>query len=212
FAEDRIKIADEMIKELADKIVDKGEGHQRARVALSIALAQYGNGAHFIGNYIGGEHAHRDHKGDDKGRDPLVPVKAAKQREALKFLQEHILSDQAFQFSPQLLRRLGYERWSHWGGRMGSTDYPLYDQILRIQQIALDQLLDAAVLRRIQGNALKAEKEEQPLQVAEVFRSLTDAIWSEAGNGQPKDAGGKDGGKDGATEDGAKEGKDVKEQ
>ena len=39
-------------------------------------------------------------------RDPLIPVKCEKQREALKFLQEHILSDRSFQFSPQLLRRL----------------------------------------------------------------------------------------------------------
>ena len=54
-------------------------------------------------------------RGDPNGRDPFVPVKAAKQREALKFLQDHILTDKPFQFSPQLLRRLAADRWRHWG-------------------------------------------------------------------------------------------------
>src|SRR5262249_2980412 len=76
FSQDRIKLAEELLKDLSDKVVDKGEGYQRARVAFGVALAQYGNGAHYISNYIGGEHAHRDHKGDGNGRDPLVPVKA----------------------------------------------------------------------------------------------------------------------------------------
>ena len=54
-------------------------------------LQQYGNGAHLVANFVGGEYMHRDHRGDPNGRDPLVPVKGDKQREALKFLQEHIL-------------------------------------------------------------------------------------------------------------------------
>src|SRR5262249_21702413 len=82
---------------------------------------------------------------------------------------------------PQLLRRLAADRWSHWGNeRWGmSVDYPLYDRILGIQRIVLNQLLDASVLRRIQNNALKMENDEQPLTVAEVFRSLTDGVWGE---------------------------------
>ena len=70
---------------------------------------------------------HRDHRGDPNGRDPLVPVKADKQREALKFLQEHILTDKPFQFSPQLLRRLAADRWMHWGNEravMRPVEYP----------------------------------------------------------------------------------------
>src|SRR5207253_5714940 len=118
-----------------DRVVDKGEGYQRARLAFSVALAQYGNGAHYISNYIGGEYAHRDHKGDANGRDPLVPVKAVKQREALKFLQENILTDKPFQFSPTLLRKLAVERWSHWGAHSSHTDYPVHDRILGIQRV-----------------------------------------------------------------------------
>src|SRR6185437_3610652 len=125
---------------------------------------------------------HRDHRDDPHARDPFYPVKGDKQREALKFLQEHILSDQHFQFSPRLLRHLGADRWMHWGNEgaaMSSVDYPLYQRILRIQRIVLGQVFNPAVLSRIQNNALKADKEEKPLTIAEVFRSATDGVWTE---------------------------------
>jgi hypothetical protein len=114
-------------------------------------------------------------------------VTPAKQREALKFLQEHMFSDKTFQFSPELLRRLAVERWYHWGTSPGSSDFPLHDRVLGIQRLALSQLLSPTVLRRIQDNALKSQKDEQPLTVAEIFRGVTDGIWSELPNGTPKE-------------------------
>jgi hypothetical protein len=187
FAEDRMLLAEDLLKGLADRVVDKGEGYQRARVAFGILLSQYGNGAYLISKYIGGEHAYRDHRDDPKGRDPLVPVTAAKQRAALKFLQEHIFTDKTFQFPPEVLRRLAVERWSHWGSRSASTDFPLHERVLDIQRTALNQLLNATVLQRIQSNSLKAEKDAQPLTVAEVFRSVTDGVWSDLPNGAAKE-------------------------
>jgi hypothetical protein len=181
FGQDRMLLAEELLKNLADKSVDKGEGYQRTRVAFGMLLGQYGNAAHLISRNIGGEHMYRDHAGDPNGRDPFIPVKAAKQREALKFLQEHILSDKAFQFSPQLLRRLAADRWLHWGNEgaaFGGVDYPVDQRVLNIQRIVLNHVTKADVLARIQNNALKAEKEE-PLTLAEVFRSVSDGVWSD---------------------------------
>ena len=45
------------------------------------------------------------------------------------------------------------------------------------------------MLARLQNNALKADKDDKPLTLAEVFRSLTDGIWNDAA------ADGKDGAK-----------------
>src|SRR5262249_13314006 len=148
-AQDRMVLSEDLLKGLSTRVVNEGEGYQRARVAFSILLSQYGNGAYLISKYVGGEHVHRDHRGDLKGRDPLVPVSHAKQREALKFLQEHIFSDKQFQFPPELLRRLAVERWYHWGAMPGSTDFPLNERILGIQRVAMNQLFSASVLRRI---------------------------------------------------------------
>ncbi len=186
FARDRMSVTEELMKSLADRVVDEGEGYQRARVAFRMLLSQYGDGAYLISKYVGGEHAHRDHRNDPKGRDPLVPVTSAKQREALKFLQEHIFTDKSFQFPPELLRKLAVERWNHWGADSSSTDFPLYDRVLGIQKLAMNQLLSPKVLRRIQGNALKADKDAKPVTIAEVFRGVTDGIWSDLPNGDAK--------------------------
>jgi Met-zincin len=192
FAQDRIVLAEELMKDLADRVVDKGEGYQRAREAFQLLLNQYGNASFLVAYYVGGEYMHRDHRGDPKGRDPFVPVKGAKQREALKFLQEHILNDKPFQFTPELLRKLAADRWLHWGNeRMAyrAVDFPLYDRILAIQRIVLEQAFDPDVLSRVQNNTLKAEKGDEPLTMAEVFRSITEGVWDEgkdsgkAGNG-----------------------------
>jgi hypothetical protein len=187
FGQERMLLAEELLKDMHNRIVDKGEGYQRARMALGLLLRQFGDAAFLTVQHVGGEYIHRDHKDDPNGRDPMEPVTGAKQRDALKFLQEHILSEKAFQFSPQLLRKLAVERWNHWGTNMSNTDFPIYDRILRIQKIVLEHLLDPAVLNRVQGNALKAEKDEQPLALAEVFRALTDGVWNDTANGAPKE-------------------------
>lgn len=186
FARDRLTLTEELMQTLSTRVVDEGEGYQRARVALTALLEQYGDGVYLISKYVGGEHVYRDHRGDPNGRDPLVPVTAAKQREALRFLQEHVFNDKPYQLPPDLLRRLGTDRWYHWGSAPRPTDFPLYERVLGIQKVALGHLFDPAVLRRIQANALKAEKADQPLTVAEVFRTATDGIWADLQNGDAK--------------------------
>jgi hypothetical protein len=182
FAQDRMLLSEEVLKTIADKVVDEGEGYQRLRLAFSVLLGQYGNAAYLSAAFIGGEHAHRDHRGDPGARDPMLPVKPEKQREALKFLQEHILVDKPFHFKPELLRRLAADRWMHWGsdGSFAQVDYPVHQRILAIQRVALRHCFDPGVLSRIQTNSLKLDKGEKPLTLAEVFRGLTDSIWTDA--------------------------------
>ncbi len=186
FAQERMKLSGELMKTLANQVVEEGEGYQRARVAFSLLLSQYGDGAYLSAKYIGGEHVYRDHRNDPQGRDPLVPVTAAKQREVLKFLQENVFTDKPFEFPPELLRKLAVERWMHWGTDIESTNYPLYDRILGIQRLAMNQLLDPRVLQRVQTNALKAEKDAKPLQIAEIFRATSDSIWADLLNGEAR--------------------------
>jgi hypothetical protein len=186
YAQDRMALAEELLKGLAERVVDNGEGYQRARQAFSLLLRQYGDGAFLTAKFVGGEILNRDHKGDPNGRDPQTPVKPAKQREALAFLQRHILTDQPFSFPPELLRKLAAERWLHWGTEfdvMRGVDYPLHQRILAIQRIVLRELLDGSTLTRLQNLSLKAEPSDSPLVMAEVFRTLTDSIWTDLANG-----------------------------
>jgi hypothetical protein len=186
FAQDRIVLAEELLKGLADRVVEKGESYQATRGAFGMLLRQYGDGAYLVSRHVGGVELHRDHRGDANGRDPFVPLTGARQRNALKFLQEHILTDKPFSFPPDLLRKLAADRWMHWGNEqnvMRNVDYTLYDRILRIQAVVLDELIDAATLARIQNNAVRSDKDDQPLTVAEVFRALTDSVWGDLPSG-----------------------------
>jgi hypothetical protein len=182
FAQDRMAMAEQLFKELAAKASAPGDGYQRVRQAFSMLLNQYGNGAFLAASFVGGEYYHRDHREDPNARDPMVPVEFAKQREALRFLQEKILSDQAFRFDPALLRKLGADRWYHWGNEFAvesGVDYPLHARILNIQRVALYQLTSAQVLARLQDSATKVDPQTNPLRMAEVFRALSDGVWGD---------------------------------
>lgn len=185
FARDRIALATELLKDLDAKVVKDGESYARVREAFGVLLNQWGNAAYLVAEHVGGQSVNRDHKG--KGaRDPIVPVAATKQRESLAFLVDQILGDRAFKFSPALLRRLATEKWSDWdGGRIlfgGGVDYPLNEEILGIQKIVLGQCLAADVLSRLQNQELQVDAGSDPLRAAEVFRALTDGIWTELAN------------------------------
>jgi hypothetical protein len=183
FAKDRIALSAELLKDLDAKVVRDGEPWSRNRRAFAILLSQYGNAAYLVSNYIGGQSISRDHKGDKNARDPIVPVPGPKQRECLAFLVDQILSDRAFKFSPALLRRLATEKWSGWGNEammLGEVDYPVHQRVLDVQRIVLAQCLAPEVLARLQNQELQAEPGSKPLKMAEVFRTLSDGIWSEA--------------------------------
>ncbi|MFO0809094.1 MAG: zinc-dependent metalloprotease [Gemmataceae bacterium] len=191
YAQDRAKMASDLMKDLAERVVEKGEGYQRARQAFGMLLKQYGDAAFLNAKFVGGEMMHRDHKGDPNARDPFVPVTAAKQRAALTFLRDGILTDAPFQFPPELLRKLAAERWMHWGTERtvfgSSVEYPLNERILAIQRVVLDELLDADTLSRIQNVATRTPKGEEPLTLAEVFRTVTEGVWTDLPNGKPDD-------------------------
>jgi len=182
FGKDRIALACELLKDLDGRVVKDGDSWARTRRAFGILIGQFGDGATLAAQYVGGQSVSRDHKADKDARDPIVPVSGAKQRECLKFLADNILSDQAFQFSPTLLRRLGAERWTHWGNDSGSgpgIDISVLERILGIQKIVLGHCLSAGTLARIQNQQLQANPGTDPLRMEEVFRSLTDGIWSD---------------------------------
>lgn len=181
FAQERMALAEELMKGLADRVVEKGEGYQRARVAFSIMLQQYGNAAYLAANFVGGEHVFRDHKGDANARDPLIPVKSARQREAIKFLQDRILTDKPFGFPPELLRKLAADRWLHWGNEhafMSGVTFPLNDRILGIQRVCLYELLHDTTLSHLQDQAAKADK-DGCVTIGEVMRALTDSTFAD---------------------------------
>ncbi|WP_165066372.1 zinc-dependent metalloprotease [Paludisphaera rhizosphaerae] len=180
YGRQRMEMAAELLKDLDKKVLRDNESWSRLRSAFSSCVSQYGNGAYLAAEYIGGQSVSRDFKGTEKAKDPVVPVSGEKQREALKLLVDRILSDKAFEFSPALLRKLIRETWQDQGfGMSGAAGYPVYDVILNIQEIPLDECLSGSTLQRIQNQEAQSDPGSKPLKMEEIFRSFTDGIFSE---------------------------------
>ncbi|MCZ2340267.1 MAG: zinc-dependent metalloprotease [Bacteroidales bacterium] len=182
FGSDRMKLARGLLATMTQSAVDEGEGYQRVRQAFGLILRQFGDAAFLASKQVGGVYLYRDHKGDANARDPLVPVPAEKQRAALTFLRDNVLTDQALVIPPDVLRKLGADRWYHWGNErvlINGVDFPLNERILAIQSVALNELLDAGTLRRIQNNIRSTGEKEKPLTLDEVFRTLTEGIYAD---------------------------------
>lgn len=190
YSQQRVELVEQRLKDLAERVVSEGDGWQRARVAFSTLMGELSSAAVLSAQYIGGEYTARDHRGDPDARDPYSPIPAEKQREAMAFLGEHILSDQAFSFSPALLRRLAPEHWRSNSFFMssGSAGYPIYDVAARIQGAVLSRFLNGTVLSNIQNIELHADEDQDVLRMPEVFDMLSENVWSEL----PSEAPGED--------------------
>ena len=190
FAKRRRAVVIELWDKIAEKVTKEGMGYQRVRRAFGTLISEYGYTMFLASRFIGGQSHHRDHRGDENGRLPFVPVPAAKQREALQFLKEYALSDKAFDFPAELLNSLAVTRWSDWGSDSWNAtrlDYPVHNVVLRNQTRILERLLYPTILSRVQDTELKFAKGEDVFTLPELFSGITDAVWVELG----RDAGAK---------------------
>lgn len=181
FAQARVQLLKDSLDKLQEKVVAQGEGWQRARESFSRLLGQLGGSAYLASRYIGGEYTSRAHRGEPDAKLPFEPIPLAKQREAIKLVKEEILSDQAFKFSPELLKRLAPQHFhdDYFFMFMSNFEFPIYERVLSIQRIVVSHFLDAKVLKSIQNAELHAADGQEVLKLPEVFDALTDSIWAE---------------------------------
>ena len=166
---------------ILERVVEKGRNYTRARRAVGGLLWEVLNSGQIAARFVGGQFHHRDHKGDPKERPAFVPVPAAKQREALKFLGEGVFADASYALKPELLNRLAPSHWWHWGSYPFDPrlDFPFHERVRAIQANVLYRLLNPAVLERILDTERKVPADEDFLTVPELMKTLTDTIFSE---------------------------------
>jgi hypothetical protein len=167
-----------------ERIVGANGELSTLRRAMDNLLVQYGIALGHAVKYVGGQYVSRGHRGQPGAGDPLTLVPAAKQREALDFLSQRAFAADAFALSPQLLERLGPDRWSHWG--LPSTfgpnrlDYDLGGKAFAIQNTLLGRLLDPNLLARLRESESRGP---DTFRMSELFDRLTKSLWSEVGEG-----------------------------
>jgi hypothetical protein len=180
FANNRLQLAQELIPGLVDRMTKEGDDYTQARRAFNVLVAQYGQGTFFVSRYVGGLQTSRSHKGDKDAKPPITLVDAKLQRDALSLLEENVFGDKNFQFPPDLLTKLGWSNWNHWGIRETTRkDFGIHDFVLQWQERILEQILSSVTLKRMHDAELKAPTEADVLTTAELLQRLTKAIFSE---------------------------------
>jgi len=180
FARRQVQLFNLAWPQLVDRLVRPGDAYIDARRGFNILLGHYGNAMHFAARFIGGLYVHRDHKGDPNARPPMVVVEPQRQREAMTFLEQEVLSPQALQFPPSLYSHLAASQWDHWGTEVTTrVDYPLHDTLLIWQDRVLAQLLSSLTLTRLLDTEAKVPADQDAFTAAELFQRLTAAIFRE---------------------------------
>jgi uncharacterized protein DUF4953/uncharacterized protein DUF5117 len=170
---------------LEERILGEGGEYPVLRRAMDGLLEQYGIALNLAVKYVGGQYQSRAHRGQAGAPEPLQPVAAARQREALDFLGQRAFAADAFAVAPGLLNRLSPDRWSHWGinERFGlftgpRLDYDLNDKAFAIQSGLLDDLTSPALLARLR----EAEsRSPEAFRLADHFDRMTRMLWGEVG-------------------------------
>jgi hypothetical protein len=175
--------AQRMWKKMQTRYPLQGESFNDARVVFDEIFRYYFTYARLLTSYVGGQSFNRYRGGDAAGRLPFEPVPVAQQRQALQLIQQYVLDERPFQFSPEFVNRLAPSRWSHWGQdpAIAPLEYPIFERIARLQGIVLQDLLDGTRLARLRDGELRAAA-DQVLTLPELFDTLQTGIWQEVLN------------------------------
>ncbi len=188
YAKLRAELISSLWPDLVDRLVEDGQGYQKARRAFGILLGNHGRAMFFASRFVGGLYVYRDHKGDENARPPFEVVAGEKQREALGLLEEQVFSDKPFNFPPELYNHLAATRWRHWGlPDQPRLDYPVHEVILMWQDRILQQMLSSLTLTRLHDSELKVADDEDAFTTAELLERLTKVIFAEVDSMEPGD-------------------------
>ncbi len=162
-------------------LVQEGDDYTMVRLGFNRMLGYYFDSVRFALKYLGGQYVRRVKKGGLEDQLPLEPLSAVKQREALEFINDKLLSDEIFEFDPKILNMLAAEKWFHWGSTgMGTpSEYSVYMQVSNFYDLILYRLYSPLTIRRIIDAENQRRPEEVSFTVPELFRTMNNGIWRE---------------------------------
>ena len=181
FAKNQVGLAHHHRKKILEDFVKDGDSWSKARDGYLLTLRLQNQATSMMANWIGGTFVNRDKKGDPNGRKPIEVVPTKTQKEALEFVIENTMFDEAFGLTPELLLHMTSDPWG--GGFVFSASnepaWPLHDRIIGIQATALSQLMNPTTLRRVYDNEIRIDADEEALTLVNIMNSVSDAVWKE---------------------------------
>ena len=166
---------------LLDNSMIEGKSYNYIRNKFQQGLYEYFRASRHIYKFIGGVYYSRHHIGDiDK--DPFTIVDAKDQRRAIDFLDKYILSDELFNFSPELLNKLAPTRLDDFEGTlwyMNQLDYPIHKTIKNLQTSTLNRVFSSDLISRVHDNERKFNTNQEIFTLFELFERMNVIVWKE---------------------------------
>ena len=177
----RMKLSRELWDRLQNMNLATGESYERLTRSFRSGFAQVANAAPLAAKYIGGVYTRRERAGSSK---PLFePVDAAKQREALALITKDFLGADSFKFKPELIARLATDRLERLESQ-SSLQTSVASLVANVQRGILDHVYSPVVATRLAEVGMKVNDPKETLDLADVYETIQNAIWSEAKTGQ----------------------------
>ena len=144
----RLQIIDNKINELPEIFNEPGSTYTELKATFDSLLRDKGRFAESIAIQIGGVYSNRLVIGQESGLTPFAVVPYAEQKRAMKTLNEYLFANDAFKFSPDILKLLQSEKRAASYGN-SDDDPKIHDRVLRMQMGALSFILHPRVMKRL---------------------------------------------------------------
>jgi len=176
FAKGRIAIARDLFKRQETRSLPPDRDYAVLRRSINFAIADTTRAMGVLARQIGALRTLRDFPGS--GRDPLTPVPAAEQREALNLMLQTVLGADGLTLSPALQRRLAPDFLDR--AEIGvPTDYSVQQRLLDLQRAVLNFLMSDVIATRILDSVPKFDDPRQAFSLGEMHSRLNAEVWRE---------------------------------
>ena len=187
FAAKRLDIARDLFKRQESRELSPDRDYAVLRRSLGYAIGDVARAVGVLARQIGGVRTLRDFPGS--GREPLLPVAAAVQRESLDMMSRAVLAADGLNITPALQRRLAPDYLARADFSGEPTDFALPQRLADLQRALLNFLMSDGLAARVLDSATKFDKAADAFQLAELYQRLADDVWSELSKGGPPAAG-----------------------
>ena len=182
FAAKRLEIARDLFRRQETRALPPDRDYAVLRRSINYALNDATRAVGVLVKQIGGVRTLRDFPGS--GRDPLTPVPAKVQREALDLIAKAVLMPEGLSLSPTLQRRLAPDYLDRVEVFSGGTDYQVPERLLSLQSAVLGYLMSDVIAARILDSVGKFDRPAEAFQLNELYERLLRDVWVELGTGR----------------------------
>ena len=180
FATKRLAIARDLFRRQEKRELPPDRDYAVLRRSIGFAINDATRAVGVLVRQIGGVRTLRDYPGS--GREPLMPVTAAVQREALDLISRSVLSPEGLTLTPALQRRLAPDFLDRAEGGV-ATEFSVQQRLLDLQRAVLNYLMSDVIATRILDSVGKFDKAPDAFQLGELHQRLATDVWSDLGGG-----------------------------